>query len=107
MSSTAPPPIFSIELATGDEGQVTAVVTGEVDAATADQLQNTLTGAIPEASSIDVDLGSVNFMDSSGLRALVVAMNSAEEAGVALRITATTPAVDRLLEITGLTQHLT
>lgn len=107
MSSSTPPPIFSIELTTGAEGSVTAVVSGEVDAATADQLQNALTDAIPTASAIDVDLGAVNFMDSSGLRAMVVAMNSAEEAGVALRITATTPAVDRLLEITGLTQHLT
>ena len=38
---------------------------------------------------------------------MIIAMNAAREAGVSLRIVATTPAVDRLLEITGLTEHLT
>ena len=80
---------------------------GEIDAATADRLEAALLDVVSTASSISVDLAAVNFMDSSGLRAMIIAMNAAREAGVSLRIVATTPAVDRLLEITGLTEHLT
>lgn len=112
MSPATPAPIFSVEMSTRDDGSAIAKVNGEIDAATADQLQNDLLEAISAtsssaASSVAVDLASVNFMDSSGLRAMIIAMNAAEEAGVSLRIVATTPAVDRLLEITGLTERLT
>ncbi len=99
-------PVFSIEVKR-DGTAVTATVTGEIDAATAGDLETTLVSALPGATSIGVDMSAVDFMDSSGLRAMVVAMYAADEAGVPLRIVATNPTVDRLLSITGLTEKLT
>ena len=99
-------PVFSIDV-TRDGAVVTVTVTGEIDAATAGELETALVSAVPGATSIDVDMAAVGFMDSSGLRAMVIAMYAADEAGVPLRIVATTPTVDRLLSITGLTEKLT
>ncbi len=106
MKAGSETPVFSVEI-TRDGTAVTATVTGEIDAATAGELETTLVSALPGSTSISVDMSAVGFMDSSGLRAMVVAMYAADEAGVSLRIVATNTTVDRLLSITGLTEKLT
>ncbi len=76
-------------------------VAGEIDIATAPQLQRALDEAI-EASDdpVVVDLSAVEFMDGSGLRVLLstVRRARARKFGVA----SPSAAVRRLLEITGI-----
>lgn len=84
------------------EGGCRVRVAGELDAATANDLESALAEAAATGDLIEVDLGGVTFIDSSGLRALLVSQQSAADAGGALVIGAMTPAVDRLLDLTGL-----
>ena len=53
-----------------------------------------------------LDLASVTFIDSSGLRVLIDAHRRAEADGRVLVIVHPSPPVSRLFEISGLTNHL-
>ena len=53
-----------------------------------------------------LDLSGVEFIDSSGLRIIVNAHRAREAAGYRLELTRASEAVTRLLDITGLTDHL-
>ncbi len=79
-----------------------AVVTGEVDADNC----SALTGAIleqPELSaSLVIDLSGVSFIDSSGISELLRIQKAAQADNRSLRIKDPSPAVHRVLEITGL-----
>ncbi|OLR94695.1 hypothetical protein BJP25_10270 [Actinokineospora bangkokensis] len=81
-------------------------VTGEVDLATAPQLEQELADALatPGATGVRVDLSGVEFMDSAGLRVLVAALKSAEDAGLTLTLAAPHERVRRIIEITGLSE---
>ena len=69
-----------------------------LDAAIIEQ-ENGLDGS----SSIVVDLTDVTFIDSSGLRSLLGASRRAGERSGAVVLRSPSPAVQRLLEITGTT----
>ena len=90
----------------GDSVIVRAV--GELDVASAPSFEEELRHALAtDASAIVVDLARVTFMDSTGLRALLVAtgtsnMNSTR---VGVRRELTT-AVQRTLEVTGMAEKL-
>ena len=51
---------------------------------------------------LGLDLSAVDFLDSSGLRALLVVQQAVASAGRQVRVVGSTPMIDRLLEITGL-----
>lgn len=53
-----------------------------------------------------VDLSATEFIDSSGLGALVASLKLARQAGGDLRLAATTPQVDTVLELTNLKRVL-
>ena len=76
-------------------------VVGELDAATTPDLETAINDAAASAG-IELDLEGVSFIDSSGLRTLVMARQSADERERTFTITASSKAVDRLLELTGL-----
>lgn len=78
-------------------GSTVVVVEGEIDLATAPAVEKALGKAADEGISV-VDLTGVTFIDSTGLRALLVA-NSNVEGRLSL-IVAQGP-VTRLFEITG------
>jgi anti-anti-sigma factor len=56
--------------------------------------------------SIAIDAGGLTYMDSSGLRSLLVVRAAAEEAGVPFRITQPSPALRHVVERTGLKDQL-
>jgi anti-anti-sigma factor len=76
-------------------------VRGEIDIATSPELQDVLERTI-DASDLPViaDLSAVEFMDASGLHVLIAAVRRA--GGGRFAVAAPSPAVRRLLEITGL-----
>lgn len=94
-------PTFSIGVAEAD-GAATVSAAGEVDVASAPQLESCLLGLIDAGTPVVLLLDAVTFMDSSGLRGLVTARQHAEEASVSFTLGARSAVVDRLLQVTGL-----
>jgi anti-sigma B factor antagonist len=87
------------------EGVTFLSVTGDVDLATADQLQtageqalNALTG------TLRINLTEVTFMDSTGLAALVVINNKAQAEHAVLVLEQPGAQVRRILHLSGLDQ---
>lgn len=89
--------------AEADRGAI--ALSGELDAHSAPEFDTLLDGIDP-ATSLTVDLSGVTFIDSSGLRSLVAAHNARADAGGDLILDALSPPVTKLLDITGLADHL-
>ena len=81
---------------------VSTQVEGEVDLANADQLKEILTRELGDGRSVFLDLSQVEFIDSTGLAAIVNAQQCAAASGTALHLCSelrTQPR--RLMELTG------
>jgi anti-anti-sigma factor len=98
-------PPFSVNVLTVDEGRRRIVVAGELDLATAPELESTLSGLCTDgATEIEIDLRGVSFVDSTGIRALLVAKDECDSRQVGLSMIATEAAqVRKLWEVTKLT----
>jgi anti-sigma B factor antagonist len=97
------PDLVSIDVTGSTDTGVLLTVTGEVDSSTAPQLREVLDTAFAAGvPTLTVDLDAVTFLDSAGLCVLAGAHRRATEAGVALRVIASSRAVVRPLQITGL-----
>jgi anti-sigma B factor antagonist len=78
-------------------------VVGEIDIHTCAELEEALVGLVDAGvSKITLDLSEVAFIDSSGLRALVVGHKALEERGGSLIVANPSAMAARLLEVTGL-----
>jgi anti-sigma B factor antagonist len=85
------------------DGYVTLRVSGEVDVHTAPTLRDSALAALRQhGSTLRIDLREVPFMDSTGLEVLLATRRRAELAGGSLTLVAPTPAILRVLEVTGL-----
>lgn len=83
------------------DGQVLAI-TGELDLAAAGRFAQALEKLIDESNGAGlVDLSRVHFMDSSGIRALLTAKQSAESKGKVLALLTPSTSCRRVLEISG------
>ena len=79
-------------------GVAIVAVAGEVDLATVSELRSALNRVIaPPRQEVVVDLAAVEFIDASGIGALVGA--AAARAGVRFRLKAPSPPVERVLEL--------
>jgi anti-sigma B factor antagonist len=77
-------------------------LTGEIDFTSTGPVQATLNGMIlPGGGTVVIDLSGVEFIDSSGLGALVQGNRTAKERATRL-ILVTSPPVRRLLQVTAL-----
>jgi anti-sigma B factor antagonist len=82
-------------------------VTGEVDLYTALMLRNQIRElAAKGAVHLIADLGGVDFLDSTGLGALVGGLKRLREAGGSLAVAISAPRILRIFQITGLTKAL-
>ena len=97
---------LTLDLADRDDGGVVITVVGEIDSSNCDRLQDLLREQATGAAAVDVDLAGVTFIDSSGLRALLVGQQAISGADGSLRVTNPSDNVRRLFEITGLTDRL-
>ncbi|MBN6056795.1 STAS domain-containing protein, partial [Nonomuraea sp. RK-328] len=83
-------------------GASVIAVGGEVDAVTADQLEEFIREACPgEGERLVLDLSEMPFMASPGLRVLITADALLRDVGGSLHLAGMRPAPARLLEITG------
>jgi anti-sigma B factor antagonist len=89
---------------THDNGDVTVVsVKGEVDLYTAPGLKDRLADLVSGGRTrLAVDLGGVEFMDSTGLGVLIGGLKRCKEAGGSLALVAPREPVIKVLSITGL-----
>jgi anti-sigma B factor antagonist len=79
-------------------------VVGALDAATAPRLIEVATTALKNFIGVlKVDMAAVDFMDSTGVGALVTIRNTATEAGNTLVLENLQPRVLRVLDLVGLT----
>jgi anti-anti-sigma factor len=101
--SGQPPKPGTLEVASAsDDGSVTVTLRGELDLASAGALQERLTAVEQAAPSLIVlDLSDLSFIDSSGLRVLLLADGRAREDGRELVLTHSSDAVQRVFEMTG------
>lgn len=95
------PDDFRITVAAESNGVTVLTVSGELDIATADTLQSRTRRTLAEGYDVVIDLAGVTFFDCSGLRALIVARHVAAQFGARLRLRAPSPAVERILQVTG------
>jgi len=89
--------------ASADAEQGRLTLAGEIDIATVEAVLGTAQACLAgPAPVLEVDLGEVTFIDSSGLGALVQIRTAAADRGKTMDLTNVPAAVRRLLEVTGL-----
>lgn len=99
-----------MEISTRNLDELVAVIRGEgrLNMVSAPLLREAVTEAIAAGRPrIVVDLSGVEFMDSSGLGALVGCLKSARQAGGDLRISAPSEQVVMVLQLSNLDRILT
>lgn len=96
---------FRIETTEGGAAGPRVAVHGELDIATASELERELRARLGRGDVV-LDLQAVSFMDSSGLRALLVASREAREAGRRLLVQPGKGQVLRVIEIAQVSEHL-
>jgi anti-anti-sigma factor len=83
------------------------VVSGELDSSSAPRLIGIVAEvAQPPVAHVDIDCAGIDFLDSAGVRALIVSRNQARSVGCGLSLVAASPPVSRVLEMTGLSAIL-
>lgn len=100
-------PNFRIETLEGQSG-LTIKLAGELDSATSTELLACFERALAalDERELVIDLDGVSFIDSSGLRALILIERRAEDDRIALAIAPAPTAVTELLHVTGLGDRL-
>ncbi|MFG1641345.1 STAS domain-containing protein [Amycolatopsis sp. NPDC049252] len=105
---TAPVFLGSI---TPREGAIVLAFAGELDLATAPEARTIAVQAHEEAAEagkrLVIDLRAVTFLASVGLELLADHRSRATDTGVTIALVATTRAVTRVLEVTGLSAQFT
>jgi len=106
-SQSESPPTLLVDLQRSDSEPPRMLVFGELDAVTAGQLQKAVVDLLREQRPhcIQLDLHGVSFLDSAGIRALLLCQADAQQADCQIRLTKPQPAVYRVLQITGLLDH--
>jgi anti-sigma B factor antagonist len=95
-----------IDSRSGDDRLVMSL-DGELDMASAPLLQAALEDAATDATStLVLDLEQLRFMDSTGLRIILLAQARWQSRGQELALTAGSSQVQRLLAVSGVGEHL-
>lgn len=94
---------FAVEV-TEQEGRVVVTPSGELDMASAPELEQAVMPRLEAGAWVVLDLRSLDFIDSSGLRVVVGAHRTAEEHGGRFTCVrgATGTTVHRIVEIAGI-----
>ena len=99
-------PQFEINSGPGPENVFVVRVAGEVDMSHEEELRGELRNAVAaDAQGIVVDLTECEFIDSSGVRALLLsreAQNSGNEGSEHLSVAASTEQILRILSVMGI-----
>jgi anti-anti-sigma factor len=89
------------------DGAVVVTVAGEIDLSNHEQLRETLVGAAGSGGPVVVELSECDFIDSSGIRALLLgheAVTGNGDGGGGMLLAGPQPQVMRVLEMTGVNE---
>jgi anti-anti-sigma factor len=94
---------FSIDVAR-DDGRTTLGLSGELDIATVGELETAISDGLAGGGQLVVDLRGLEFMDSTGVRALVAGHAAARDCDGSLVIVRARPGTEvaRVIEISGI-----
>jgi anti-sigma B factor antagonist len=101
-----PPPEFAVADVEAADGVHTLRPTGELDIGTAHRLERALLEGREPGDRVVLDLADLEFIDSTGLRVIVHAVNAAERGRWELRLRHGPRAVRRVFEISGVLNAL-
>ena len=101
-----PPPVFDCSWTADGSDAAWVHVVGELDIATAPQLERTLRDAQLQARLVVLDLRKLAFMDSAGVHAIVKAGIRARQVARRLLVLSGPPHVDRIFTLTGRRNHV-
>jgi anti-sigma B factor antagonist len=101
------PPDFDVAAAVN--GSIAhVVISGELDNSSAPRLISMVHEiAGPPVHRVELDCKGVTFLDSAGVRALIVTRNAAAQMGIDVVLVQPSPPVTRVIEMTGLVGLLT
>lgn len=89
------------------DGVTVLKLVGKLNMVSASHLRDVISSAIVAGNSrLAIDLSGVDFMDSSGLGALINGLKTARQAGGDLRIASPTEQVQLVLELTNIDRVL-
>ncbi len=92
--------------ADGDPDTATVRAAGEIELAASSVLLKRLEEALDRARHLHLDLGGVTFIDSTGLSVLLQVKVHAERRGGSMRIVESSEAVNHLIDVAQLRDHL-
>lgn len=99
-------PVLSVEIAGSPDAWIVRC-SGEIDAATAEDVETVLTAVAEDGcKNIVVDLTHVDFIDSTGIGVLLRVHRMVEGSGHRVSVHGCSPAAQRLFEITRLDRLL-
>ncbi len=95
-----------LDIAVAGGAHTVLALTGDLDPATAPQLEQAIADAGAQAGveQVTLDLAGVSFLDSSGLRVFVTAREGLRAQGAELALRNPSANIVRLLDITGLSE---
>jgi anti-anti-sigma factor len=89
-----------------DGERVRLAPAGELDLATAGQVGDALSAAAADFKEVVLDLRAVRFMDSSGLRLILLADAESRRDGFSFSLIEGPPAVQRIFSVAGVLDRL-
>ena len=107
-TDSSPPDTTHLDIHVEDEPDgIRVVVSGEVDMSTADDLRLALDAADRQSGGdVLLDFAGLRFIDSCGLRELLLAARRARRSGRRLKAMNTPPHIRRLFELTAIDQSI-
>ncbi len=100
------PPTLQIRTE-GDDDDFTVALSGELDLASAGQLDTAIAELCADgARRILLELGELEFMDSTGLRSVLVGDELCKVSGCEMLIGGTSRQVERLFQVSGVGERL-
>lgn len=109
MTTSPPERVLTVTATSADPHVVHIHLDGELDHGTADELLEFVRGQLddhPELTDLHLKCDRLTFCDSMGLSALLTIRRRTRENGARLHIDDRTPALNRILAVTGLLRHL-
>ncbi|MCD8130225.1 MAG: STAS domain-containing protein [Lachnospiraceae bacterium] len=82
-------------------------VEGRVDTNTSPQLQKSILQAFQKGNAVVLNLERVDYVSSSGLRALLIGQKTASSKGGSMKLTHVCDAVMKVFDMTGFSKMLT
>jgi len=103
--SDAVPEVLHVEVSHPTGGVVLVVLAGELDLVSVGQLQSRIADVdLEESAHVVIDLAGLDFVDSTGINALLRSVRNIEARGATAALAAPSPVTRRVFEIARVSQ---